>query len=143
MTAALSANGRLTFSRSVVLPGVPEAAAMARAVVAQALGPGHPATADAAVCVSELAANAVCHTRSGLPGGTFTVSVQAGRGVVRVAVADAGSASRPTARRARRSAVHGRGLAIVAALSAAWGCERAGGGQITWCEFPASEKAIA
>jgi serine/threonine-protein kinase RsbW len=123
-----------------VLPGVPQAAGMARAVVAQALGPGHPAAADAAVCVSELAANAVCHTRSGQPGGTFTVSVQAGRGVVRIAVADAGSGTRPRAMRARRGAFHGRGLAIVAALSAAWGCERAGGGQITWCEFPRAER---
>src|SRR5258708_20723414 len=104
MTAALSANGRLTFSRSVVLPGVPEAAAMARAVVAQALGPGHPATADAAVCARELAANAVCHTRSGLPGRPFTVRVHAGRAVVRAAVAAPGSASTPPATRAPRPA---------------------------------------
>ena len=126
---------------SVVLPGVLDSAGQARAVVAQALGRGHPAAADAAVCVSELAANAVCHTRSGLPGGMFTVSVQARAGVVRIAVTDAGSASRPRIRRAGRHSTHGRGLAIVEALSAAWGCERAGGGQITWCEFPASERA--
>jgi len=122
--------------RGVVLPGVPESVRQARAVVRRELGdrPG----ADAAVlAVSELASNAVRYTRSGLPGGTFAVSVQAGPGLVRIAVTDAGSTTRPRARRARRGSEHGRGLTIVDALSVRWGSERAGAGRVTWCEIPA------
>jgi serine/threonine-protein kinase RsbW len=123
---------------AIVLPGAPESARQARAVVRRELG-GHPAAEAAVLCVSELAANAVCHSRSGLPGGTFTVSVRAGRDVVRIAVTDADGAAGPRLRHSRQPGTHGRGLAIVAALSQSWGCERAQGGRVTWCEFPASE----
>jgi len=138
-------NGRFSIRAvtSVVLPGVPEAAGMARAVVLQALA-GHPAADEAALCVSELAANAICHSRSGLPGGTFTVTVQQAGGGVRIAVTDAGSGGRPRARRAAADSTRGRGLAIVGAVSAAWGCEQADGGRVTWCEIrAASDRAIA
>ena len=135
------ANGRL--ETWAVLPGVPESAGRARTAVTQALGPGHPAGHAAAACVSELAANAICHTRSGLPGGTFTVSLHDGGDLVHIAVTDAGGTARPRVKRPRRASAHGRGLAIVAALSAAWGCERTGGGQVTWCEIHASDRSLA
>jgi len=46
-------------------------------------------------------------------------------------------------RRPRRASTRGRGLAIVAALSAAWGSERTGGGQVTWCQIHASDTTAA
>lgn len=127
---------------SAVLPGVPESAQRARAVVTQALGQDHPA-APAAACVSELAANAIGHTRSGQPGGTFTVSVHDGGDAVRIAVTDAGSTGRPRERRSHSASTRGRGLTIVAALSAAWGYERTGGGQVTWCHIHANDTTAA
>ena len=126
-----------------VLPGVPESAGRARAVVRHVLGPDHPAAQAAATCVSELAANAINHTRSGLPSGTFTLSVHDGGEAVRIAVTDAGSTTRPRARHPRPTSTHGRGLVIVAALAAAWGSKRTRGGQITWCEIHASDTKIA
>jgi anti-sigma regulatory factor (Ser/Thr protein kinase) len=125
-----------------VLPGVPESAGRARAVVRRVLGPDHPAAQAAATCVSELAANAINHTPSGLPGGTFTLSVHDGGDAVRIAVTDVGSNTRPRARRPRLTSTHGRGLAIVAAVAAAWGNKRTGSGQITWCEIHASDTKI-
>lgn len=128
---------------SAVLPGVPESARQARAVVTRALGQDHPAAPAAAACVSELAANAIVHTRSGQPGGMFTVSVHDGGDAVRITVTDAGSTARPRVRRPRPASIRGRGLAIVAALSAAWGCERTGGGQVTWCHIHARDTTAA
>jgi anti-sigma regulatory factor (Ser/Thr protein kinase) len=128
---------------SAVLPGVPESARRARAVVTRTLGHDHPAAPAAASCVSELAANAISHTRSGQPGGTFTVSVHDGGDTVRIAVTDAGSTARPRVRRPRPASTRGRGLALVAALSAAWGYQRTGGGQLTWCHISASGTTAA
>src|SRR5262249_12583109 len=96
-----------------------------------------------AACVSELAANAISHTRSGQPGGTFTVSVHDGGDTARIAVTDASSTAAPRARGPRPASRRGRGLAIVAALSAAWGYEGTGGGQVTWCHIHASDTTAA
>ena len=117
------------------LPGTAQALGEARAVVLAALA-GCPAAEDAVMCVSELAANAVCHSRSGLASGTFSVAVwRLAHGAVRVAVTDAGSAAEPRVRLPSRSRPRGRGLAIVEGLSAAWGCEPAADGRVTWCEI--------
>jgi anti-sigma regulatory factor (Ser/Thr protein kinase) len=149
MSPRRAENGHFGISAvtSAVLPGVPEAAGMARAVVLQAL-PSHPAADEAALCVSELAANAVLHSGSGLPGGTFTVTVELAGTGVRIAVTDAGATTRPRTMRPSRGRTHGRGLAIVDALSASWGwgCQRRGGSRTTWCEiYPesANGRAIA
>ena len=78
----------------IVLPGVPESVREARALVRRQLGAGDAAEA-AALVVSELATNAICYTRSGLPGGTFAVSVQQVPGGVVIRVRDAGSRVAP------------------------------------------------
>jgi anti-sigma regulatory factor (Ser/Thr protein kinase) len=135
---------------SAELPGVLEAAGTARAVVLRALA-GHPAADDAVLCVDELAANAVLHSSSGLPGGTFTVTVALAGAGVRIAVTDAGATDTPRVMRPSRGRTHGRGLALVDALAASWGwgCEHRGGPRTTWCEIcpattsQATERATA
>ncbi|MDT0302637.1 ATP-binding protein [Streptomonospora wellingtoniae] len=78
---------------------------------------------DLLVCASELATNAVRHSRSGLPGGTFTARLWQDGRRVRVEVADLGPRpGRPTRPRIDASlmgdgaAENGRGLGFVAAL---------------------------
>jgi hypothetical protein len=57
---------------------------VARAFVGGVLGPGHPCGDDAVLLVSEMFGNSVRHSRSGAAGGTVTVAVSAGDGLVRV-----------------------------------------------------------
>jgi anti-sigma regulatory factor (Ser/Thr protein kinase) len=69
----------------------------------------------------ELFGNSVRHSRSGEPGGTVTVAVMAGGGVVRVEVADRSGPGVPRVRLAGGGAEDGRGLRLVAGLAARWG----------------------
>ena len=85
--------------------------------------------------MSELATNAILYTRSGLPGRTFAVTVQAGPGEVLILVRDSGA--RTSAAPARAADEHGRGLGIVGALSGGrWGTEETCRGRVTWCAIP-------
>lgn len=109
-------------------PGVTQAecrfpgeAAQVRAVrrfVASLLGEHWPDSDSAVLLTSELAANAVQHSRSGKPGGKFTV-----RAVVKaddyfwVEVADEGGPWTAQPANGER----GRGLEIVNALASDWG----------------------
>lgn len=120
----------------MVLAGVPESVREARAMVRRRLGAGEAAEA-AALCVSELVTNAICYTRSGLPGGTFAVSVQPGPGGIMIRVRDAGARTLPVLASPEPGAEHGRGLAIVAAVAEEWGTEPAAAGRATWCRIAA------
>jgi two-component sensor histidine kinase len=74
---------------------------------------------DAILCVSELATNAVLHSNSGQPGGSFTVrAVVRDGGRLRIEVTDQGG---PWAPHPDHAAGHGRGLLIVSRLAADWG----------------------
>src|ERR1700684_1561728 len=73
---------------SVTVAGRAERARVARAFAVGGLGPGHPCRNDAALLVTELFGNSVRHSRSGVAGGTVTVAVSAGDGLVRVEVTD-------------------------------------------------------
>ena len=74
-----------------------------------------PAVDDVVLCASELATNAVRHSRSGLRGGSFTVRVTVVRGVsVRVDVQDDGGPWTPALADPDRH----HGLDIVGALAA-------------------------
>jgi serine/threonine-protein kinase RsbW len=91
---------------------------------------------DAVTCLSELAANAVLHSNSRLPGGSFTV--HAGRGPsgrLRVEVVDQGGPWTPGP---DLSGQHGRGLLIVARLAADWGIISHHDGRTAWLELDAS-----
>ncbi|HTP16665.1 MAG TPA: ATP-binding protein [Streptosporangiaceae bacterium] len=113
------------------LPGVPESVREARALVRQALGAGHPAAEAAALCASELVTNAIAYSRSGRPGGYVELAVAGLPGAAYLTVRDGGGRPGPAARAPGDG--HGCGLAIVAAMSAAWGTETDSGGRVTWC----------
>jgi serine/threonine-protein kinase RsbW len=84
-----------------LFPGTPEHVAGARAVV-RCLLAGWPRRDDAVLVASELASNAVVHTRSGLPGGWFGLEARRRTGIgVWIAVRDQGAASSPLLRRRR------------------------------------------
>jgi serine/threonine-protein kinase RsbW len=95
---------------------------------------------DILVCANELAANAVLHSRSGLPCGYFSVEVACAGQSVCVTVEDSGG---PWAERgnARIDAECGRGLRIVAALSADMGITGSDAGRTAWfcCRWAAGE----
>ena len=85
---------------------------------------------DVRIVVSELATNAVLHA-----GTAFTVSLTIGSRRLRVAVSD-GSPTRPRSRRrGDLEATSGRGLQMVAELSAAWGVDLDTAGKTTWCDL--------
>jgi serine/threonine-protein kinase RsbW len=89
---------------------------------------------DLVVIASELATNAVEHTRSGDPGGRFTVDVTWSPDSARVVVGDQGSDEVPESAASLEEefacAESGRGLWLVGQLSAAWGS--AGDSEARW-----------
>jgi hypothetical protein len=111
----------VTHPKRRVFPGRPEQVAVARRFVARVLD-GCPVVDDAQLCTSELAANAIQHTMSGL-GGHFQVVVWRGWASACVAVLDEGSPSKPTmiADAFGTLAECGHGLRTVAALARWWG----------------------
>jgi anti-sigma regulatory factor (Ser/Thr protein kinase) len=77
-----------------------------------------PHADDAALIVTELGANALLHTVSGDPAGSFHVSLALSEHVVCVSVTDAGGAkTRPVVGHPGEDETHGRGLGMVAALA--------------------------
>ena len=121
-------------------PGVPESAAAARRFVAGRVtetGLAHVA----ALVVGELACNAIRHSRSGLPGGTFTVCVEVTAAWLRVAVADQGGAGTPMVRQVSADADDGRGLSIVDALASEWGAGSYRRGLLVWARFEGTNLA--
>lgn len=86
-----------------------------------------PEVRDVAVLLTdELLSNAVIHG-----GGRFAVSAEVVAGTLRVAVAD-DSPVRPRVLDMTPEHEHGRGMAIVSALAAAWGCDTDGRGKVVW-----------
>jgi serine/threonine-protein kinase RsbW len=122
------AGSRRVFLRSY--PGLPGAVGQARRDVAKVLG-GCPAAQTLILLLSEVATNAVRHSRSGVPGGHFTVLADMRRGeYVKVTVADDGG---PWAERAADSDIeYSHGLHVVRELSAGMGVEGDGAGRAVW-----------
>lgn len=97
---------------------------------------------DVILACSELAANAIIHSDSGLPGGVFTVRLAINSNVVRIEVIDQGG-NWPDGRRPSPDTTAdldedsqcGRGLRIVAALASGWGISGDPEGRIAWCEI--------
>jgi hypothetical protein len=87
-----------------------------------------PESADAVLIASELAANAVLHTRSG-EDGCFSAEACRGDGWARVVIGDQGSERSPRV-------VEGHGLFIVRALASGHGIDGDGSGRWAWADVP-------
>ncbi|MEU8802285.1 ATP-binding protein [Spirillospora sp. NPDC048819] len=101
-------------------PGEPDQARAARRFIA-ALLPGCPELDEVLLAVDELVVNALRHTKSGQPGGTFTVEITRWEGAITVAVTDEGAPSEPAVADAADDAESGRGLRTVSLLASGWG----------------------
>jgi serine/threonine-protein kinase RsbW len=138
-----------------VFPGHPQQIAAARrwaATLAAAHGASH---ADACLITSELATNAVQHTRSSQRGGTITVAITSGPGQMTIHVHDLGTTTgqqptpQPVTTDEHRLTEGNRGLWIVTVLGTGWGTRPATCcpvsqpgdpatvvGGCTWCTLP-------
>jgi serine/threonine-protein kinase RsbW len=116
--------------------GVPEQVGEARAFVGTLFG-REPACDDAVWITGELATNAIQHTRSGRPGGRFTVQVAQGEAALFVAVYDQGGAGEPVfGGEPDELSVSGRGLFGVEAIALRCGTCRTKGGRVVWAALP-------
>jgi anti-sigma regulatory factor (Ser/Thr protein kinase) len=117
---------------ALTLPGRPESARAAREFAAGCLA-GCPSSDDAVLCVDELVANAIQHSRSGLPGGTIEVRIAVAAGEwLRVEVKDGGPLSPAVPAQRGPLDEHGRGLALVVSLAEVFGAD----GGLRWFWMP-------
>jgi anti-sigma regulatory factor (Ser/Thr protein kinase) len=111
--------------------GRPEHVRQARADARELLA-GCPAADEVILCLSELAANAVLHSNSGRPGGTFTVRIGSRPGAyIRIEVEDDGGPWLALA----PGPDSGRGLDIIGGLAAEWGVATSPAGRTVWAGF--------
>ncbi len=117
----------------MVAETVPASVARIRRFAAQACRQSAPGTDCDTVLllVSEVATNALVHGA-----GQVLVRVVPTEGGVRIEVVD-GSPALPRPRTAKDTDEGGRGLALVEALSSAWGAEPVDGGKTVWFEVAA------
>jgi len=111
---------------SQTFPATPDRISEARSFLAAILQ-GCALADDAILCLSELASNAVTHSRSRNAGGQFTVRVILWRGCVHIEVRDGGG---PWTPQPDSDPAGGRGLLIVSQLAHRWG--RSGDSQAGW-----------
>ena len=130
LPAAAAASPDLCAS-AATYPGRPEHVRQIRAA-ARGLLAGCPAADEVILCLSELAANAVLHSDSRRPGGTFTVRIESSPGAhIRIEVEDDGGPWRATA----PDPGSGRGLDIIRVLAAEWGVAASRAGRTVWARF--------
>ncbi|RVX39742.1 anti-sigma regulatory factor (Ser/Thr protein kinase) [Nonomuraea polychroma] len=114
------------------LPGLLESVGEARAWALTVLPAGCPRADDVALVVSELATNAVLHSASRAPGGTFQLLVDVEADAIAVAVVDAGPAPVTVCRPAGEG---GLGLVLVIELADAYEVTTAVNARRTWCRL--------
>jgi anti-sigma regulatory factor (Ser/Thr protein kinase) len=123
----------------LTVPGLPEQVSETRAFARRLLGYQHVCLETVVLLLSELVTNSVRHSRSAHAGGRITIAITHSRTVVLVEVTDEGSAEMPSLRPADARSEQGRGLALVEALAARWGCSRSGAESTTcWFEVRAA-----
>jgi anti-sigma regulatory factor (Ser/Thr protein kinase) len=121
-----------TFTWSRSFPGRADQVSTARGFLNEVMD-GFSHADDAALCLSELAANAVLHSDSGQPDKHFTVCIKVHPGCLRVEVVDDGGPWNP---RRGLSDQGGHGLLIVDRLASCWGIEVHGkAGRTVWFEM--------
>jgi anti-sigma regulatory factor (Ser/Thr protein kinase) len=116
-------------------PGTREQIRQARHFVASYLG-DRPEADTAQLIITELATNAIRHTRSGLPGGRFGVTIHTCSTLLVLAVIDEGGPSTPHLRQAEDEDQRGRGLHLVQTLTTRWGVHGDGTGRTVWALLP-------
>jgi len=121
----------LRYTRSY--PGRTDQVREVRAFLRDVLG-GWPRTDDAVAIGSELAANCVLHSRSGEPGGAFTVRAEVSEGATFVSVLDDGGPWELAA--IRPQAEHGLDLVQAIAGPTHWGVTTRQGGHLVWARLP-------
>jgi anti-sigma regulatory factor (Ser/Thr protein kinase) len=122
------ANGEIMMWRRT-FAGLPEQASQARHFVAFLLD-GHRKRDDAIEVTGELACNALRHTDTRKPGGTFTIEIRRWNGsCASIAVTDGGGADQPVVRAPipvdpedlDSLTEGGRGFPIISELASTWG----------------------
>ncbi|GAA3645254.1 hypothetical protein GCM10022224_004800 [Nonomuraea antimicrobica] len=116
-------------------PGTKAQIREARRFVTSYLG-DLPEADTAELVVSELATNAIRHTRSGRAGGRFGVTLHAGTTLLILAVDDEGGPSIPYVCQAEDTDQSGRGLHLVDSLTTRWGVHGDEGGRTVWGLIP-------
>ncbi|MCZ9346446.1 ATP-binding protein [Streptomyces sp. TRM76130] len=115
-------------------PGLAEQVVQVRHFVAAMIAEGGPVD-DAVLVVSELATNAVRHSRSGSAGGWFLVVVGFGDGLVRIEVVDQGGERVPHLCDVTSQEEGGRGLLLIASCAKDWGVKNWPDGRSVWAEL--------
>lgn len=125
---------------SRVFPGVPASVTEARRFVAALLdGWSAPLREQAELLVSETCTNAVSHSRSGEPGGKFTVHVQGRADAwLWVEVEDEGGPGQVSLR-ADGDGESGNGLVLVDAIASDWGACGDESGRSVWFRLDMAE----
>ncbi|GAA1305245.1 ATP-binding protein [Saccharothrix xinjiangensis] len=117
---------------AMTLPASAGSSARARQVVAEAAsawGLSEDVSEDAVLVVTELVSNAVDHAE-----GSVGLTISRTDSGLRIEVAD-NSPAPPEQKPIQVDSARGRGLIIVAALSAAWGMEPRSDGKVVWAEL--------
>jgi anti-sigma regulatory factor (Ser/Thr protein kinase) len=126
----------LALATSITYPGTTEQLRAVRADLRAALR-DCPIADDVILCASELAANAATHSRSRLPGGTFTVRAKISPDdYARIEVEDSGGPTSPGI----RDATGHHGLDIVSALATDWGINGDRASRTVWARFDWSKR---
>ena len=131
MTAATPATERIRVPHQAAAPN------LVRRWLDESL-PDLPSDAydDLMVCATELVSNAVRHAQP-LPSGDLCVTYSLSSADVEVRVTDGGARTRPYVRNVSLESAHGRGMLIVAELSADWGARQGSDGtQEVWVRVP-------
>ncbi|MCM3819962.1 ATP-binding protein [Streptomyces sp. DR3-1] len=98
-------------------PGFPEEVSRARRSTRDILR-GSPLAEDAELIVSELSANAILHTASGQPSGTFHLALAVSPQVIALSVTDeGGTGTAPKVDHQGQEAEHGRGLGMISVIA--------------------------
>ena len=115
----------------ITYPGAAEHIRAVRADLRPLLA-GCPMADDVILCASELATNAVPHSNSRLPGGTFTVRAAIRPGHhVRIEVEDNGGPWTP----ATSGTARHHGLDIICIVANEWGIDGDYAGRTVWARF--------